>query len=256
MSTSYNNNSLSHSLKASSQTNLGSALNQVMLVMPHNLTLTHKISNSEVESGVFSSSSPSGISADLFGHSPTSAVSVENIEQISQMRAQQAHQKILGGVAKRIASIHHGINYGVKKGKEQDFLNIAKPKTNNKCPSANTISTNASSSNSQTYKLPCYQKLLRIFEKVGEIEDSVFIVALIYLDRILKEFSLDDGEFLKGMYSTCVLLAHKFLVEEEYWPVDEFSKMVGVSEFQIKKWELQILDCLAYKLFVSPQQFD
>lgn len=91
---------------------------------------------------------------------------------------------------------------------------------------------------------------------MGEIEESIFIIALIYLDKVLDEFSLEKGCFLKGMYSTCLLLAHKYLVEEEYWPLDEFSKMVGVSEEQIKRWELQILNCLEFKLFVSQHMFE
>jgi hypothetical protein len=80
--------------------------------------------------------------------------------------------------------------------------------------------------------------LISIFRKIGEIEENVLIVAVHYLDKILEEFQLTEGSYLKGMYATCVLLAHKFLVEDEYWPVEEFAKMVGVDESHIKKWEI------------------
>jgi len=94
-----------------------------------------------------------------------------------------------------------------------------------------------------------------VFEQFGDIEESVLILAMSYLNDILSIFDLEEGSFLKGMYATCVLLAHKYLVETEYWPVQEFSKMVGVSSNQITQWENQILSCLEYKLYASEEVF-
>lgn len=93
-------------------------------------------------------------------------------------------------------------------------------------------------------------------KKFGSIEDEVLILALIYLTKLLKEFKLDKTSYLKGMFATCTLLAHKFLIEEEVWPLDEFSKLVVIKQTLLEKWEFQILECLNYELFVSPSQFE
>lgn len=161
----------------------------------------------------------------------------EEEEDLQLFRLQKKHKQVLKKVAKQLASIHYIINIENSIGEEP--VKTFKPfATSNKKDSTSlaSISTNASLSplNSlksvKLIKLSRYQRLLSIFSEIGEIEENVFILALIYLNRILESFSLENGKFLKGMYSTCVLLAHKFLIEDEYWPLDEFSKMVGVKE--------------------------
>lgn len=91
---------------------------------------------------------------------------------------------------------------------------------------------------------------------MGDITSEVFILALIYLKKILKTFDLTEGSFLAGMYSTCILIANKFLIEDEYWPIEEFSKMAGSSGVQIRQWELQILLCMDFELYVSKFKFE
>jgi hypothetical protein len=84
---------------------------------------------------------------------------------------------------------------------------------------------------------------------------EIFIVALIYLKRVLTKFDLTNSSYLKGMYSSCVLLAHKYLMDDEYWPIDEFSQLVKIMAKQLIPWEQQIVGCLDYRLYVTTIEY-
>jgi hypothetical protein len=202
--------------------------------------IEHRVAESQAKSGLKATE-------EIFGNDSEE-------EEISNI------ELILGGLAYKLAHTHFKI--------KSDNSDIKSEKINTKIGSIQSVSTDAFSPNTspqdkkirkmkvQTYRLSRYQKLLSIFHAIGEIEENVLILAYIYLENILETFELQDGKYLKGMYATCVLLAHKFIIEDEYWPLEEFCKMVGVNENQIRKWEVQILDCLEYQLYVPAEQFD
>ena len=142
---------------------------------------------------------------------------------------------MLDSIAINIAKIHHRIKYELneeavpKANSEKCTKNV--DQINESMSTIESLSplSNTSLAKVKVSKLSSYQKMILIFEKIGDIEESVMIVGLIYLLKILEAFQLEEPQFLKGMFATCVFLAHKFLIEDEYWPVDEFSKMVNIS---------------------------
>jgi hypothetical protein len=102
---------------------------------------------------------------------------------------------------------------------------------------------------------PIYLDQLEAFSYDGGIYLEVLVLGTIYLQQILKVFNLTNGNFVIPMYATCVLIAHKFLVCHQVWPLTEFCKLVDVKSKQIEKWETQILHCLKFNLFVSEENF-
>lgn len=80
---------------------------------------------------------------------------------------------------------------------------------------------------------PKYLEQLETFVYDGGIYLEVLVLGLIYLQKILKVFNLKDGRFVIPMYATCVLIAHKFLICHQVWPLYEFCKLVEVSSKQI-----------------------
>lgn len=123
-------------------------------------------------------------------------------------------------------------------------------------PTKKQHSVNAQQLQEMVKKLkPKYLEQLETFVYDGGIYLEVLVLGLIYLQKILKVFNLKDGRFVIPMYATCVLIAHKFLICHQVWPLYEFCKLVEVSSKQIAQWETQILHCLNFCLFISEEEF-
>lgn len=95
-----------------------------------------------------------------------------------------------------------------------------------------------------------------ILKNFGTFPDEVLILGLIYLNKMLMKYKLVQTSYLVGMYSTCVFLAHKFLVEYEFWPIEEYSKLVLIQEKYIRKWEVQVLHSLDFRMSVPLSEFE
>jgi hypothetical protein len=67
--------------------------------------------------------------------------------------------------------------------------------------------------------------------------------------------TLGKTSSIRSMYSTCVLLAYKYLEETSFWPINEFALLIMEPHNKIRKWEVQILKLMQFNLWVSPTTF-
>ena len=100
-------------------------------------------------------------------------------------------------------------------------------------------------------------EILHRFFTMNKIEDQVFIVALIYLQRALY---IEDELKLKHFHKVlagCLLLAHKYLVDDQYWDFEDFGFLSGVNPDQLEKVETCVLRrVLRYDLYVSREEYE
>ena len=100
-----------------------------------------------------------------------------------------------------------------------------------------------------------FYKYLTILREIGEITDNVLITGLIYLDKIIANdtaFKLVKPDGIQVLCGICVLTAYKFLIEEEYWPLHEYCKLVGISCRSLMKYEIFVASkLLMFDFYVS-----
>ena len=98
--------------------------------------------------------------------------------------------------------------------------------------------------------------VLERFFNLTEIDDEVYVVALIYLHRALDwEADLEVKHFHK-LVSGCLLLAHKYVVDGQYWCLEDFGFIAGVTSKQMQRIEKCVLRrVLCYDLFISDEEY-
>ena len=90
-----------------------------------------------------------------------------------------------------------------------------------------------------------------------EIDDEVFILTLIYLDKAIKNHKLIGRQHFQKLFTACFLLAHKFLNEDFFWVFEDLSIVTGVSPNLIGEIEVFVLDKIfGHKLLVSTEEFE
>ena len=110
---------------------------------------------------------------------------------------------------------------------------------------------------SQTPEYEDPREILKRFFTMTEIQDPIYIVTLIYLQRALdSETELGVRHFHK-LLAGCLLLAHKYLIEGQFWDFEDFSFLSGVSARHLGNVEKCILmSVLRYDLFVSEEEYE
>ena len=100
------------------------------------------------------------------------------------------------------------------------------------------------------------QKVLKRFFTLTELDEQVYIIALIYLHRALDwEPELEVRHFHK-LLTGCLLLASKYLIEGHFWDYEDFGFLSGVSSGQLEKIEKCILRrILNYTLYISDDEY-
>lgn len=95
------------------------------------------------------------------------------------------------------------------------------------------------------------------FSELGDITTPQFITAYIYLRRAISKLKIRDPLCLHKLFSCCILAAHKFSTDTEFWYLEDWAKLSGVSLKELKEQE-QVLICrvFKFKMFVSAEMFE
>lgn len=100
-----------------------------------------------------------------------------------------------------------------------------------------------------------YRNLIEKAIKIGEIDTSVIIYSLILAKRASKSVrsicKFDKGQFY-SIYSACLFLSLKLLVDYELWKLTDFCCICDLGEEELKKLEMNLfIYILEMKVFVS-----
>lgn len=105
-----------------------------------------------------------------------------------------------------------------------------------------------------------YEGYLDFLKVKASLSQEVYVMAFFYLERCLNNqaaLTWVDPKCIKELYGICVLLAFKYLADEEFWPLSRFSSFVGISARTLYVLERQVLEnLLEYSLYVCPQLFN
>ncbi|KAM9957964.1 hypothetical protein ACTFIW_012940 [Dictyostelium discoideum] len=87
---------------------------------------------------------------------------------------------------------------------------------------------------------------------------SCFIIALIYLDRIIEsdKFKVPiNGYNVHRIYFTCILVSIKFF-DDYFYPLDIYSRVCGVSLEETSRMERQCIKLLDFNVNINLNQFN
>lgn len=97
--------------------------------------------------------------------------------------------------------------------------------------------------------------ILTSIQESGDFEDSVLVLANLYLKKAVFNLNNPKKQSILKMYLVCILLAHKYLIDYEYWELSQFAELIRVSKQNLEKMEVFILkELLDFDLFVEPER--
>lgn len=104
-----------------------------------------------------------------------------------------------------------------------------------------------------------YKDFIEKFASVGELEANVFIHSIALAKKVVKiakkEYDFKKGEFIL-LYSACLYLSIKMLIDEERWFIEDFAYVSGLEEKHIEKMEQFIFfDILNFNAKLSEQEY-
>tara|TARA_Y100000389_G_C17464064_1_gene524065 strand:- start:2586 stop:2972 length:387 start_codon:yes stop_codon:yes gene_type:complete len=83
-----------------------------------------------------------------------------------------------------------------------------------------------------------------------KIPSECLVISVIYMKRLVVN-GLEITEFnIRNILVTCILLSHKFLIDEII-PIIFYSSVINIPIKYIVKMELYIIKLLNYKLFID-----
>ena len=108
-----------------------------------------------------------------------------------------------------------------------------------------------SSNNIPSISLKDY--LFRI-QQYTEAEESTFIIALIYIDR-LHNFGIVLNRYnIHRMFFVATLLAIKYN-EDNHFDIDYYSAIAGISTKELKFLEIEFTNLIKFQLFVNEEDY-
>ncbi len=110
--------------------------------------------------------------------------------------------------------------------------------------------------NSRTPPPITIRNYLKRIEQYAKCSDSCYIVALIYIDRLMQKSSLRPTRLnVHRLLMTSVLLAIKFS-EDFYYDNEYYSKVGGMTQRELNALEKEMLSMLDFALFVDRPVYD
>ena len=101
------------------------------------------------------------------------------------------------------------------------------------------------------------REMLERFMSMTQMQDQVYIVALIYLKRAFEMEPDLEFKHLHKLLAGCLLLAHKYLIEGQFWDFEDFGFLSGVSPAQLESIEKCIVRrVLRFSLYVSEEEYE
>lgn len=108
-------------------------------------------------------------------------------------------------------------------------------------------------------KIPASVTIARYIERIVKytyLEESTFILALIYIDRICEynDIILNDANIHRIIFSS-VVLAIK-INEDDYYSNSYYSKVAGIPVKELNVLEYDFVRLIRYNLFVNQEIFE
>lgn len=102
-----------------------------------------------------------------------------------------------------------------------------------------------------------FSSFLKRFTNLGKIPIEILIHAYILFNRSILSFKeLKSAHCSHKLFTSCVFLSYKFLVDSHFWAVGDFCKLGGISKEQLQAVETILLSkVLKFELYVSEQEF-
>lgn len=92
----------------------------------------------------------------------------------------------------------------------------------------------------------------------GEFDLHLLIMAEIYTKRAVdcpKASKFLKPQSIKIFYGICILLAHKFSVEDAFWPLEEYCKLLGISQETLRQFETFIVcEVMGFELHIGEEE--
>lgn len=87
-------------------------------------------------------------------------------------------------------------------------------------------------------------------------QNECFIIALIYIDRLVKKRRIRVDRFnIHRLLITSVMIAAKFF-DDQYYDNRHYSQVGGVPKEEMNVLELEFLFLLEFNLYVDPKEYD
>jgi len=82
-----------------------------------------------------------------------------------------------------------------------------------------------------------FSSFLSRFVSLGGITTPILITAYIYMTRAMAKLQLRNPECVHKLFSCCVLAAHKFTTDTEFWHLEDWGKICGVNPEDLRRQE-------------------
>lgn len=104
-----------------------------------------------------------------------------------------------------------------------------------------------------------YKDFVQRFIDIGEIETSVLIHSVALAKKVVRlakaNYTFKKGEFVL-LYSACVYLSIKMLIDEERWFMADFAYVSNLEESHVEKMEVFVLvDILNFETKISEEEY-
>jgi hypothetical protein len=104
-----------------------------------------------------------------------------------------------------------------------------------------------------------YRDFIERFMEIGELETSVLVHSVALAKKVVKiaksDYTFKKGEFVL-LYSACLYLSIKMLIDEERWFLADFSYVSNLEEAHIEKMEQFVLiDILNFDPKISEEVY-
>ena len=108
-------------------------------------------------------------------------------------------------------------------------------------------------------KIPASVTIHKYIERIVKythVEESTFILALIYIDRICEynDIILTDGNIHRILFSS-IIMAIK-INEDDYYSNNYYSKVGGISVKELNGLEYDFVRLIRYNLFVNQEIYE
>lgn len=108
-------------------------------------------------------------------------------------------------------------------------------------------------------KIPASVTIAKYIERIVKytyLEESTFIVALIYIDRICEynDIILNDSNIHRIIFSSIVLAIK--INEDDYYSNSYYSKVAGISVKELNVLEFDFVRLIRYNLFINLDIFE
>jgi hypothetical protein len=98
-------------------------------------------------------------------------------------------------------------------------------------------------------------KILTLIQEASPMDNSIYVLANLYLQRIITTLTNPNKKYVLKIYLLSVLLAHKYLVDCEYWSLTTFGELIRVPAKDLEKMEVFLIrDVLEFDLFIKPER--